>query len=86
MMEHMECLSHVAKRMKTNLCKRQENILKDSRTSKAAANRFYQEKLAMTEREVRKELKEYAGNLYRTNVPRDYWDSGTSLPIKQLSN
>ena len=40
----------------------------------------------MTEKEVRKEMKEYAGNLYRTNVPRDDWDPGTSLPIKQLSN
>ena len=86
MMEQMECLIHVAKRMKTNLCKRQEKILKYFCTSKAGAKKFYQEKLAMTEKEVRKELKEYAGTLYRTNVPRDDWDSGTSLPIKQLSN
>ena len=75
MMVHMECLSHVAQRMKTNLDKSQEKILKDSRTSKAGAKEFYMEKLAMTEKVVRKELKEYAGILYRTNVPRDDWDS-----------
>ena len=86
MMEHMECLSHVAKRMKINLCKRQEKILKDSRTSRAGAKRFYQEKLSMSEKDVRKELKEYTGTLRRTNVPREDWDSGASLPIKHLSD
>ena len=78
--------SHVAKRMKINLCKRQEKILKDSRTSMAGAKKFYQEKLAMTENEVRKELKEYAETLRRTNVPRDDWDSVTSLPVKHVSD
>ena len=30
----MECLSHALKRMKTNLCKKQEVVLKDARASK----------------------------------------------------
>ena len=68
-----------------DLCKRQENILKDSRKSKAGAKKFFQEKLGLTENEVRNELKEYAGTLRRTNVPRDDWDSVTSLS-KHLSD
>ena len=30
--DRLECLSHVLKRMKANLCKRQESVLKDART------------------------------------------------------
>ena len=74
MMVHIECLSQVAKRMKTNLCKRQEKILKDSRTSKAGAKKFYQENLAMTER-VTQGAEGVRGDFTPHKRTIDDWDS-----------
>ena len=45
--EHLECLSHVAKRMKTNLCKRQNKLMKNIRSRKAGARELYTSELHM---------------------------------------
>ena len=82
----LECLSHVLKRMKTNLCKKQEVVLKDARTSKKVYTKELIKK-GKSKKEAAKLLsKDYQGILRRVSKSRESWKSSeTSVEIKHLS-
>ena len=83
----LECLIHVLKRMKTNLCKKQEVVLKDARNSKKVHT-----KELMKKGKIRKEAgkilaREYEGTLRKTSKTRESWkSSANSVEIKYLLN
>ena len=83
--DRFECIAHVAKRMKSNLFKRQEKVLKLSRADKASKSR------EMAKKDISKAVikklfdKEYRGRLQRSSKGRESWQSGASLEIKHLS-
>ena len=54
--DHLECLSHVAKRMKANFCKRQDNAMKTMRSRKAGAREFYTSELQMFKEDFGKKI------------------------------
>ena len=85
--DRLECLSHVLKRMKTNLCKRQESVLKEARTLK----KVHTKELMKSEKskEATKILApEYDGSLKKVSKGRESCKStaGTSVEIKHLSD
>ena len=82
----LECLSHVLKRMKTNLCKKQEVVLKDARASKKVHMKELM-KTGKSKREASKRLApEYVGTLRKVSRTRESWkSSSTSVEIKHLS-
>ena len=82
----LECLSHVLKRMKSNLCKKQEVVLKDARTSKKVHTKELTKK-GKSKKEATKILTpEYAGSLRKVSQSRESWKSSdTSVEIKHLS-
>ena len=82
----LECLSHVLKRMKSNLCKKQEGVLKDARTSKKVHTKELMKK-GKSKKDASKLLsQEYAGTLRKVSKSRESWkSSGTSVEIKHLS-
>ena len=82
----LECLSHVLKRMKTNLCKKQEVVLKDARASKKVHTKELM-KEGKTKKQASKMLApEYAGTLRKVSKTRESWkSSSTSVEIKHLS-
>ena len=82
----LECLSHALKRMKTNLCKKQEVLLKDARASKKVHTRELM-KEGKTMKQASKMLApEYAGTLRKVSKTRESWkSSSTSVEIKHLS-
>ena len=82
----LECLSHVLKRMKTNLCKKQEVVLKDARASKTVHTKALM-KTGKSKKEAAKILgPEYAGTLRKVSKARESWkSSSTSVEIKHLS-
>ena len=76
-----ECIAHVAKRMKSNLFKRQDKVLKLARADKSAKSR---EGIYTTQ--IKKVLDpKYRGKLQRSSKTRDAWKSGSCLEIKHLS-
>ena len=52
----LECLSHVVKRMKINLCNRQESVLKETRNDKKSEIRYIMKEKQMNKQEVNKEI------------------------------
>ena len=82
----LECLSHVLKGMKSNLCKKQEVVLKDARTSKKVHTKELMKK-GKSKKEATKILTpEYAGTLRKVSKSRESWKSSdTSVEIKHLS-
>ena len=82
----LECLSHVLKRMKSNLCKKQVVELKDARTSKKVHTKELM-KSGKSKKEASKILAaEYAGTLRKVSKTREIWESSsTSVEIKNLS-
>ena len=83
----LECLSHVLKRMKTNLCKKQEAVLKESRTSYKVHTKELMKK-GKSKKEASKILApEYAGTLKKVSKSRESWKSSSSpsIEIKHLS-
>ena len=82
----LECLSHVLKRMKTNLFKKQEVVLKDARTSKKVHTKELMKK-GKSRKEAGKILApEYAGTLRKSSKTRESWkSSANSVEIKYLS-
>ena len=81
-----ECLSHVLKRMKSNLCKKQEVVLKDAITSKKVHIKELIKK-GKSKKDASKLLsQEYAGSLRKVSKSREIWkSSGNSVEIKHLS-
>ena len=60
----LECLSHVAKRMKINLCNRQDVLLKQARNDKKADVGYLMKEKQMNKQEVDKTIgKKYVGTL-----------------------
>ena len=83
----LECLSHVLKRMKSNLCKKQEAVLKESRTSYKVHTKELM-KTGKSKKEASKLLApRYAGTLKKVSKSRESWKSKsrTSVEIKHLS-
>ena len=70
----MECLSHVVKRMKTNLSKRQQAVLKDARLEKKVALRLVPvgKDRASAERKV---VAKFRGSLRTDSKTRTGWQS-----------
>ena len=82
----LECLSHVLKRMKANLCHKQEVSLKDARRSKEVYIKELIES-GKSKTEASKILRpKYAGTLRKVSKPREGWKSSSaSVEIKYLS-
>ena len=84
--EHLECLSHVAKRLKANLCKRQDKLMKEIRSRKAGAREFYTSELQMGKGEVSKKIDStFKGKLRKDSRQRLEWGSDTSMAIRTVS-
>ena len=86
--DRLECLSHVLKRMETNLCKRQESVQKDARTSKKVHTKELM-KSGKGKKEVTKTLvAEYVRSLKKVSKGRESCKctAGTSVEIKHLSD
>ena len=70
----LECLSHVAKRMKINFCHRQEAVLKEARNDKKAEVRYLMKEKQMNKQEVNKTIgKKYVGSLKANSKVREGW-------------
>ena len=83
--ERYECIAHVVKRLKSNLFKRQEKVLKDTRSAKAAESRKMT-KQGKSQSEIKKALDpEFRGQLQRSSKPRGSWDADSCEVIKHLS-
>ena len=83
----LQCVSHVLKRMKSNLCKKQEAVLKESRTSYKVHTKELM-KTGKSKKEASKLLApRYAGTLKKVSKSRESWKSKsrTSVEIKHLS-
>ena len=84
---HLECLSHVAKRMKTNLCKRQDKVMKSIRSKKEGAKDFYTSDLHLSRGDVRKKIDTaFRGKLRKDSRQRSEWGSDTSHEIRTVSD
>ena len=85
----LECLSHVAKRMKINFCHRQEAVLKEARNDKKAEVRYLMKEKQMNKQEVNKTIgKKYVGSLKANSKVREGWKgelTKKSVAIHQLS-
>ena len=85
----LECLSHVAKRMKINLCNRQEAVLKEARNDKKAEVRYLMKEKQMNKQEVNKKIgKKYVGTLKADSKVREGWKGEStkkSVAIHHLS-
>ena len=80
-----ECIAHVAKRMKSNLFKKQDKVLKLARADKSAESREMS-KEGISHSQIKKVLDpKYRGQLQRSSKSRDAWKSGPSQEIKHLS-
>ena len=80
--ERMECLDHVAKRMKINLCNAQEKLLKSKRTEKEI-----QKRMLTTARKSKEEIAKQLNPLFRVKLRQDsrkrgQWTFGHSKPIQ----
>ena len=85
--DHLECLSHVAKRMKTNLCKRQDKVMKSVRSKKAGAKEFYASELHLSQGDVRKRIDTaFRGKLRKDSRQRTEWGCDTSNAIRTVSD
>ena len=84
--ERLECLSHVAKRMKINLVKRQEKVLKTAKFEKAGAKQFYEKELQLSKKELTKKLGEFRGKVRRDATKRTEWDELPSKAIRTISD
>ena len=70
----LECLSHVVKRMKINLCNRQEAVLKEARNDKKAEVRYLMKEKHMNKQEANKTIgKKYVGTLKTDSKTREGW-------------
>ena len=68
--DRFECIAHVAKRMKTNLHKRQDKVLKTARADKAALVRTYSKK-GLSKKEISKKVDPlFKGIIQRTSKGR----------------
>ena len=83
--DRFECIAHVAKRLKTNLFKRQEKVLKTARADKAAMSRALSKK-GLGKKEVRKKVDPlFKGMIQRSSKGRESWDSKPAEEIRHLS-
>ena len=83
--QRFECLAHLTKRLKTNLFKRQEKVLKLTRADKAAKSRELSRK-GHSKQHIRKELDpQFHGTLHRSTATREGWDSSKGKEIRHLS-
>ena len=80
----LECLSHVVKRLKTNLNKRQEAVPKESRTTKRAEIKLSTEGLSIEKaKQAKKKIaKKYVGTLTVQSKTRAEWGYSTQKEIK----
>ena len=83
--ERYECLAHVAKRMKTNLHKKQEKILKLVRSDKEFLLRDLAKKGASKKDITKKLAPQFRGKIQRTSLLRDTWDSTKGKELRTLS-
>ena len=85
----LECLSHVVKRMKINLCNRQEAVLKEARNDKKAEVRYLMKEKQMNKQEANKTIgKKYVGTLKTDSKTREGWKgepTKKSVAIHHLS-
>ena len=83
--DRFECIAHVAKRLKSNLHKRQEKVLKTARADKAAMSRTLSKK-GFGKKEVSKKVDPlFKGMIQRSSKARDSWDSNPAQEIRHLS-
>ena len=83
--ERFECLAHVAKRLKTNLCKAQEKTLKSNRNEKEIQKRLMSAK-SMPQRKITKELGSFKGKLRKDSTKRAVWGLQQSKAILTISD
>ena len=83
--ERLECLAHVAKRLKTNLCKAQEKCLKSNRTEKEIQKRLMTAK-SMPQSRIKKELGSFKGKLRKDSTKRAVWGLQQSKSIQTISD
>ena len=84
--ERLECLDHVAKRMKINLCNAQEKLLKSKRTEKEI-----QKRMLTTARKSKEKIAKQLNPLFRVKLRQDsrkrgQWTFGHSKPIQTNTN
>ena len=83
--KRFECITHVAKRMKTNLHKRQDKVLKTARAEKASLTRSYSKK-GLSKKEISKKVDLlFKGIILRSSRGRELWDSKHAEEIRHLS-
>ena len=83
--ERMECLAHVAKRMKINLCNAQEKLLKSKRTEKE-----FQKRMLTTAKKSKEEIAKQLNPIFRGKLRQDsrrrgQWAYGPSKAIQTIS-
>ena len=83
--DHLECLSHVAKRMKTNLCKRQDKVMNSVRSKRAGAEDFDTSEMQLETAAVTKKLGSYKGKLKKDSRVRKDWGTSESKAIQTVS-
>ena len=83
--ERLECLAHVAKRVKTNLCKAQEKALKSQRTEKEYQKRVLTSS-SMPPSQIKKQLASFKGKLRKDSTKRTQWDPKQSRAILTISD
>ena len=83
--ERLECLAHVAKRIKTNLCKAQEKSLKSQRTEKEIKKRVMTAS-AMPQNQIKKQLSSFRRKLRKDSTKRAEWGSIQSRVILTISD
>ena len=83
--ERFECIAQVAKRLKSNLHKRQDKMLKTARADKAAMSRALANK-GLAKKDVSKKLDPlFKGKTQRTSKGRDSWGNNPSTEIRHLT-
>ena len=83
--ERFECIAHVAKRLKSNLHKRQDKVLKTARADKVAMSRSLTKK-GLGKKEVSKRVAPlFKGKIQRSSKGRESWDGKPATEIRHLS-
>ena len=82
----MECLSHVAKRMKANQCKKQDAVLKAARIEKKVHTQVVRKKRDGQERGSKGTSRRIPWVFEKVSLPRTEWKTSRamSFEIKHL--
>ena len=85
----LECLSHVVKKMKINLCNRQKAVLKAARNDKKAEVRYLMKEKQMNKQEINKKIgRKYVGTIKEDSKTSEGWKGESikkSVAINHIS-